>query len=112
MFNHMVEHRSLPTLDSTYRALAHPVRRHMLTLLSRNDLRVTELAPHFNISLAAASKHVRQLERAGLVTRRVIGRDHTIEINALPLEDASEWLAQYRNFWPRRSDESDSELRS
>ncbi len=107
MFNHMVEHGSEPTLDSTFGALAHPVRRKMLTMLCKHDMRVTELAAFFTISLAAASKHVGQLEKAGLVHRYVGGRDHTIQINALPLADAAAWLAEYRVFWPRRTDDID-----
>lgn len=97
MFNHMVEHR-VDTLDATFAALTHPARREMLTRLSRHDMRVTELAAYFNMSLAAASKHIRKLEKVGLVSRRVSGRDHTIMINAQPLAGAADWLAQFGTF--------------
>ena len=73
----------------------------MLRRLSSRDLGVTELAAFFNVSLAAAAKHIAQLERAGLVSRRTAGRDHRISIEAAPLEDAADWLEQYRSFWVR-----------
>lgn len=76
----------------------------MLTQLRGGDLRVTDLARPFEISLAAASKHIGQLERAGLVARRVRGRDHWISLTPEPLEDAAGWLALYRSFWERRLD--------
>ena len=98
MFNQMVEHGATH-LDQTYRALAHPVRRQMLHRLSSREMRVTELAAFFNMSLAAAAKHIGQLERASLVSRRTVRRDHWISIEPAPLEDAAEWLAQYRSFW-------------
>jgi len=101
MFNQMVEHGATH-LDQIYRALGHPVRREMLRRLSSREMRVTELAAFFNLSLAAAAKHIGQLERAGLVSRRRSGRDHWISIEAAPLEDAASWLAQYQSFRMRR----------
>ena len=101
MFNQMVEHRS-EAMDSTFGALAHPVRREMLTRLSGHDMRVTELAAFFTMSLPGASKHIGQLERAGLVTRRVIGRDHVIQLAPQPLAEVAAWLATFEDFWPRR----------
>jgi DNA-binding transcriptional ArsR family regulator len=101
MFNQMVEHTSAP-LNRTFRALANPVRREMLRRLSSRDMRVTELAAYFNMSLAAAAKHIGQLERAGLISRRRSGRDHWISIEAAPMEDAADWLARYRSLWIRR----------
>jgi DNA-binding transcriptional ArsR family regulator len=102
MLNLMVEHAAV--LDRAYAALAHPVRRRMLNRLRDGDARVTELAEPFAMSLAAASKHVGQLERAGLVKRRVVGRDHWIGLEPRPLQDAARWLAVYRPFWERRLD--------
>ena len=99
-------------LDGTYASLAHPVRRAMLDRLREGEVRVTDLAQPFAISLAAASKHVGQLERAGLVQRDVRGRDHWISIRPQPLEDAAAWLALYRSFWNRRLDVLDELLRS
>jgi DNA-binding transcriptional ArsR family regulator len=102
MLNQMVEHRD--DLDLAYAALAHPARRKMLRQLRAGEARVTELAEPLAMSLAAASKHVSQLERAGLVTRRVAGRDHWIALEPRPLERAAEWLSLYRPFWERRFD--------
>jgi DNA-binding transcriptional ArsR family regulator len=76
----------------------------MLRRLGEGETRVTELAEPFDISLAAASKHIAHLERAGLVTRRVSGRDHWIGLAPEPLRDAEHWLALYRPFWERRLD--------
>jgi DNA-binding transcriptional ArsR family regulator len=102
----MVEH-SLE-LNLAYAALAHPARRQMLRRLRNGEARVTELAEPLAMSLAAASKHVGQLERAGLVTRRVAGRDHWIALQAAPLARASEWLGLYRPFWERRLEALDA----
>ena len=99
----MVE-RFVETLDRTYASLSHPVRRAMLLHLRNGAARVTELADPFDISLAAASKHIGQLERAGLVERDIRGRDHWISLRANPLEEATAWLALYRSFWNRRLD--------
>jgi DNA-binding transcriptional ArsR family regulator len=106
----MVEH-SATTLDEAYASLAHPVRRAMLHQLRDGRARVTELAEPFDISLAAASKHIGQLERAGLVERKVRGRDHWISLRPEPLEEASAWLALYRSFWTRRLDALEGLLR-
>jgi DNA-binding transcriptional ArsR family regulator len=107
----MVE-RSLPgTLDRTYAALAHPVRRTMLKLLRDGDLRVTDIARPFDISLAAVSKHVQVLETAGLVTRRITGRDHILTFEPRPLAAASDWIEQARSFWDARLDALESDLR-
>src|SRR5688500_5109608 len=106
----MVERSAV--LDGIYASLAHPVRRAMLDRLREGEVRVTDLAQPFAISLAAASKHVGQLERAGLVQRNVRGRDHWISIRPQPLEDAAAWLALYRSFWNRRLDVLDELLRS
>jgi DNA-binding transcriptional ArsR family regulator len=104
MLNYMVEHSDDPDLDLAYAALAHPTRRQMLRQLRDGEARVTELAQPYAMSLAAASKHVAQLERAGLVSRRVTGRDHWIALNPEPLAQAARWLALYRPFWERRLD--------
>jgi DNA-binding transcriptional ArsR family regulator len=84
----------------------------MLDRLRQGEARVTELAEPFAISLAAASKHVSQLERAGLVRRKVRGRDHWIALRPEPLQDAAAWLALYRSYWNRRLDKLEELLRS
>lgn len=110
MFNLMVERSA--GLDHAYASLAHPVRRAMLERLRHGAVRVTELAEPFDMSLAAASKHIVQLERAGLVGRDVRGRDHWISLRSEPLEEATAWLARYRSFWSRRLDVLDELLRA
>jgi DNA-binding transcriptional ArsR family regulator len=99
-------------LDHAYASLAHPVRRAMLERLRDGAARVTELAEPFDISLAAVSKHIGQLERAGLVERDVRGRDHWISVRPEPLGEAAAWLALYRSFWSRRLDILDDLLRA
>ena len=79
----------------------------MIERLRDGEARVSELARPFAMSLAAASKHVAQLERAGLVTRRVAGRDHWITLDPEPLAQAAQWLSLYRPFWERRLDALD-----
>ena len=91
-------------LDLTFGALSDPSRREILRLLRRGELRVTELAAPFTLSLNAVSKHVRALERAGLVRRRVAGRDHFIGLAPAPLRAAATYLEHYRDFWESRID--------
>jgi DNA-binding transcriptional ArsR family regulator len=107
----MVEHQRTATLDRTYAALAHPIRRGMLELLRDGDLRVTKIAAPFSVSLAAASKHVRVLESAGLVSRTIVGRDHVLRFQPHPLEAAARWIDASRSFWEARLDALDSDLR-
>jgi DNA-binding transcriptional ArsR family regulator len=98
----MVEHLGPATLDRTYATLSHPIRRGMIELLRGVDLRVTEIAEPFSVSLAAASKHVRVLESAGLVSRTIIGRDHVLTFEPGPLAAAQEWIDASRSFWEAR----------
>lgn len=93
-----------PDLDRTFAALADPSRRAILGALATGERRVTELAAPFDLSLNAVSKHIKTLERAGLVTRRVRGRDHYIALDAARLGAAAGWLDQYRAFWEPRLD--------
>jgi DNA-binding transcriptional ArsR family regulator len=106
----MVEH-SATALDATYAALGHDVRRRMLEDLRDGQARVTDLAEPFEMSLAAASKHIFVLERAGLVQRTIAGREHLISLRAAPLAPASEWLESYRRFWTGRLDALERHLR-
>jgi DNA-binding transcriptional ArsR family regulator len=107
----MVEHRSA-RLDAVFHALADPTRRAMLRGLARREQSVSELAAPFRMSLAAASKHVRTLERAGLVRRTVRGRTHLCRLNAEPLGRADAWLRFYERFWTGRLDALELELKS
>jgi DNA-binding transcriptional ArsR family regulator len=98
ILNHMVQDRS-PSLDRVFHALAHPARRAMLRRLAEKERNLSELAAPLRMSFPAASKHVRVLERARLVRRRIIGRDHLCRIAGKPLADASGWLEGYRQIW-------------
>jgi DNA-binding transcriptional ArsR family regulator len=90
------------TLDRVFHALGDPTRRAMLRRLARQEHTVGELAEPFRMSLAAASKHVKTLERAGLVRRTVRGRTHFCQINPQPLAEADEWLRSYERLWTTR----------
>jgi DNA-binding transcriptional ArsR family regulator len=88
-----------PSLDRVFHALAHPARRTMLRHLADGEHNLSELAKPLRMSFPAASKHVRVLERARLVRRRVVGRTHLCRIEGKPLELASDWLEEYRRTW-------------
>jgi DNA-binding transcriptional ArsR family regulator len=91
-------------LDVVFRALADPTRRAMLRSLSRRERSVGQLAAPFRMTLAGASKHVRALERAGLVRRTVRGRTHMCRLDPRPLASAHSWLRFYERFWSERLD--------
>ena len=110
IFNHMVEQRT-ERLDAVFHALADPTRRRMLRSLAARQLGIGELAAPFRMSFAGASKHVRRLERAGLVRRTVQGRTHICRLNPGRLAGAFEWLRFYERFWTDRLDALERELR-
>lgn len=91
-------------MSELFHALAHDTRRAMLTQLAAGEHTVGQLAEPFAMSLEAASKHIRVLERAGLVHRTVSGRRHVCRLEAQPLESAAEWLRFYEVFWTGRLD--------
>jgi DNA-binding transcriptional ArsR family regulator len=93
-----------PALDDVFHALADPTRRAMLKSLSRSRRTVGELAEPFSMSLAAASKHIKVLERAGLVRRNVEGRTHICSLDARPLHAGMEWIRHYEKYWSERLD--------
>ena len=99
----MVEYQE-SLLDDVFGALADPTRRAILARLTTGAALVTELAEPFPMSLAAVSKHVRVLERAGLVHRTVTGREHRCALSPRPLRDAAAWVEHYRVFWETRLD--------
>lgn len=105
----MVEQSTAP-LDSIFRALADPTRRNMLHSLSLQERTVSELAAPFRMSLAAASKHVKVLEQAGLIRRTVQGRTHICRLAPEPLAEAHEWIRFYERFWNERLDALEREL--
>ena len=89
-------------LDGVFNALCDPTRRAILARLTESEARVTDIAAGFPISLNSISKHIRMLERAGLVRRSISGRDHVLSLNAQPLAEASAWIEHYRRFWEGR----------
>jgi DNA-binding transcriptional ArsR family regulator len=91
-------------IDDVFHALAHGARRDMLGRLSDRELTVGELAEPLAMSLAAASKHIKVLERAGLVQRTVEGRRHVCRLDPVPLASAAAWLRFYERFWSERLD--------
>jgi DNA-binding transcriptional ArsR family regulator len=100
MFNHMAEHQA--QLDLVFRALGDHTRRAMLQRLAKGEHTVSELAAPYRMSLAAASKHIQTLERAGLVKRTVRGRIHYCRIDPRPLARADDWLRGYERLWDTR----------
>lgn len=99
-------------MNEVFHALAHDARRAMLTRLAAGDLTVGQLAEPFAMSLEAASKHIRVLERAGLVRRTVQGRRHICRLEARPLASAAAWLRFYERFWTKRLDALEDLLQS
>jgi len=99
-------------LDDTLVALADETRRAILQRLSKGEARVTEIAAPFGISLNSVSKHIRILERAGLVRRRVAGRDHFLSFDPAPLDAAAQWIERHRVFWTARLDALEAALRA
>ncbi len=90
-------------MDQVYGAIADPTRRAILGILAEGgEVNVGSLAERFPISLNGVSKHVKVLERAGLVERTVQGREHRLRLNAEPLREAAIWLEHYRAFWGSR----------
>ncbi len=106
MLNHMVEQH----LDRVFGALSDPTRRAMLRRLAGSERTVGELAEPFDMSFAAAAKHVKVLEEAGLLSRTIEGRSHRCRIEAGPLAQADRWLAFYQRFWSTRLDDLETAL--
>ena len=107
----MVE-QSAPQLDTVFHALGDATRRRMLRELAVGERTVTELAQPFAISLAAASKHIKALENAGLLRREVRGRTHVCRLDPGPLANVQEWLSFYERFWSERLDVLEQLLRA
>lgn len=105
----MVEHRA-SSLDRVFRALSDSTRRRMLRRLAKGECTVSELAEPMDMSLAAASKHIKTLEDAGLMRRDRRGREHWCSLDARPLEDVQAWIKFYEAFWSDRLDALEREL--
>ena len=97
-------------LSTTYAALADPTRRAILTRLAAGEATVGELAEPFAMSLPAVSKHLKVLERAGLIARRRKAQCRPCRIEAQPLKDAAQWLEHYRQLWDESFDRLDAYL--
>lgn len=98
-------------LDDTLLSLSDPTRRAILAQLADGDARVTDLAARFPISLNSVSKHIRMLERAGLIRRRVQGREHLLSLDPEPLDEAAQWIDAQRKLWKHRLRALDALLR-
>ena len=91
-------------LNDVFSAMADPTRRAILARLAEGALTVSKLAGPFEMSLPAVSKHLRVLESAGLISRRVEGRTHHCRLEAAPMKQAADWMEVYRRFWEERLD--------
>jgi DNA-binding transcriptional ArsR family regulator len=107
----MVEYQDA-RLDAVFHALGDATRRRMLQSLADGERTVGQLAEPFHMSLAAASKHVKALEGAGLIQREVRGRTHVCRLDAAPMSAASDWLKTYERFWNARLDRLEQLLRA
>ena len=95
-------------LDHVLAAIADPTRRAIIDRLARGPARITDIAAPFDMSFAGVSKHVRLLERAGLVRRQRLGREHTLTLDARPLRRVAQWTSRYERFWTERLDRLDA----
>src|SRR5579862_8110435 len=103
---------SADSLSTTFAALADPTRRAILARLSSGETSVTELAKPFKMSMPAVSKHLKVLERAGLIARGREAQWRPCRLEASPLEDISDWLENYRSFWEQSFDRLDAYLKT
>lgn len=92
------------SLDRAFSALADPTRRAIVARLARGETRVTDVAAPFDMSLNAVSKHVQVLERAGLVRRERVGREHVLSLQAMPMKEVARWVSRYERFWNTKLD--------
>jgi DNA-binding transcriptional ArsR family regulator len=112
LYNQRVQHVMLPDrLSTTFAALADPTRRAILARLALGEASVTSLAEPFAISLPAISKHLKVLERAGLIARSRDAQWRPCRLQADPLKDAAGWLEHYRQFWEQSFDRLEDHLR-
>jgi DNA-binding transcriptional ArsR family regulator len=91
-------------LNNTFAALSDPTRRAILARLASGEITVTELAEPFEMSMPAVTKHLKVLEKAGLVKRSRDAQRRPVILQALPLKEASDWISRYRQFWEQRLD--------
>src|SRR5580658_4328650 len=107
-------HHIMPTdrLSATFAALADPTRRAILARLSLGETSVTELAAPFEMSMPAVSRHLKVLERAGLISRGREAQWRPCKLNPKPLKEAAEWLEEYRQFWEQSFDRLEEYLKT
>ena len=98
----MVKHQ--PKLDAVFAALADPTRRRIVERLARGELSAGEIAAGFSVSQPAVSKHLKVLERSGLLTRTVLGRVHRCRLAPHAMRDAAQWMETQRRFWDAQLD--------
>lgn len=111
LFNHMVEQESQNRVTEILKAASDPTRRAILTLLAQHGAqRVTKIAGHFEMSLNSVSKHIKVLEKAGLVIRRTEWREHLIEVQMDPLREIDRWFDDLRSIWAQRLEALDTLL--
>ncbi|MEQ1918892.1 MAG: metalloregulator ArsR/SmtB family transcription factor [Elusimicrobiota bacterium] len=91
-------------LDLSFSALAHPIRRGILARLSTGDATIAELAKPFRVSAPAISKHMKILEEAGLLSRKIEGREHHCRLERKRMKEAQEWIEAHRKFWNDKFD--------
>jgi DNA-binding transcriptional ArsR family regulator len=94
----------MSALDLAFAALSDPTRRRIVARLTRGETRVSDLAQPFDMSLTAVTKHLKVLEKAGLVRRERLGREHYMRLRAAPLKEIARWTSQYERFWNQRLD--------
>ncbi len=108
----MVERKDPNALSAILKAASDPTRRQILTLLAQQGpMRVTDIAPRFEMSLNSVSKHIKVLENAGLVSRRTEWREHLIEVQMDPLSEIDQWFAGLRSIWALRLDALEAALK-
>lgn len=111
LFTFMVEQEDPDQLTDILKATSDPTRRDLLTLLVQHGaMRVTDLAAHFEMSLNSVSKHIKVLEKAGLVSRKTAWREHLIEAELEPIGAIDQWFAQLRSIWAMRLEALDDML--
>jgi DNA-binding transcriptional ArsR family regulator len=110
LINRQVESMRPDTLSTTFAALADPTRRAILARLAAGECSVTELAEPFAMSLPAVSKHLRVLERAGLIARRRDAQWRPCRIEAAPIKEVADWAERYRAIWEQRLDRLETYL--
>src|SRR5438445_13436440 len=112
IFNLQVEYMTTPVLDLAFAALSDPTRREIVQRLAKGAARVTDLALPFDMSFNAVSKHVKVLERAGLVRRTRTGREHQIALDPEPIRRIAGWASRYERFWSDRLDKLEAFLKT